>query len=69
MENYYRNLPSPPQKTNGQKRPKKKFDFKCFKADTCKSLNDVEFFLNNFSDFIRYAKLVKLLKGNNNCKK
>ena len=57
--------PKPPQK-NSQKN---KFDFDCFKHDTCKSLKEVECFLNNFSDFLRYAKLVKLLKGNNHCKK
>ena len=47
--------PKPPKK-------KKKFNFKSFKKDTCKSLNDVEYFLNNFSQFIKYYKLTKLLK-------
>lgn len=71
MQNYYRNIPLPPQlpqkpplpKTPPPKIKKKKFDFKCLKSDTCKSLNEVEYFLNNFSDFLRYAKIVKLLKG------
>ena len=44
------------------KKEKKKFDFKCFKKDTCSSLNDVECFLNNFSTFLKYIKLINLLK-------
>lgn len=46
--------PSPPQK--------KKLDLKCLKKDTCKSLNDVEYFLNNFTHTWKYIKLIKLLK-------
>ncbi len=41
---------------------KKKFTFKCLKDDTCKSLDDVENFLCNFSCFIKYIKLYNLLK-------
>ena len=41
---------------------KKKFDFKAFKNDTCTSLNDVEYFLNNFTSSLKYIKLIKLLK-------
>ena len=48
--------PPPPPK------PKKKLDFKCLKKDTCKSLNDVEYFLNNFSHTLKYIKLINLLK-------
>ena len=44
------------------KPPKKKLDFKCLKKDTCKSLNDVECFLNDFSHTWKYIKLIKLLK-------
>jgi len=44
------------------KPPKKKFDFKCFKNDTCKSLNDVECFLNDFTHTLKYIKLIYLLK-------
>ena len=40
----------------------KKFDFKCLKNDTCKSLHEVEEFLCNFSCFIKYIKLYNLLK-------
>ena len=53
-------LPPPPPKP--QKPPKKKLDFKCLKKDTCKSLNDVEYFLNNFSQTLKYIKLINILK-------
>lgn len=41
---------------------KKKFNFKTLKKDTCSSLNEVECFLNNFTDFIKYIKLINLIK-------
>ena len=49
--------PKPPQKP-----PKRKLNFKCLKNDTCKSLNDVECFLNDFSHTWKYIRLIKLLK-------
>ena len=52
--------PPPPPKP--PKPPKKKLDLKCLKKDTCKSLNDVEYFLNNFSHTLKYIKLINLLK-------
>ena len=42
--------------------PKKKFDFKLIKKNTCTSLNEIECFLNNFTDFLKYIKIIKLLK-------
>ena len=48
--------------TNTHKTPKKKFDFKTLKNDTCTSLNDVECFLNNFCNTLKYIKLINLLK-------
>ena len=56
--------PPPPCKTPKKKKapPKKKFNFKSLKKDTCTSLNDVECFLNKFSNFIKYVKLINLLK-------
>ena len=36
--------------------PKKKFNFKCCKDNTIKSLHEVEYFLNNFHRFIKYVK-------------
>lgn len=41
---------------------KKKPNFKTMKKNTVKSLNDVEYFLNNFGNFVKYVKLYKLLK-------
>ena len=41
---------------------KKKFNFKCCKDNTLKSLHEVEYFLNNFNRFIKYIKLYKILK-------
>ena len=42
--------------------PKKKFNFKCYKNNTIKSLHEVEYFLNHFHRFIKYIKLYKILK-------
>ena len=42
--------------------PKKSFDFKKIKNNTCRSLNEVEYFLNNFHKFKNYIKLYKILK-------
>lgn len=47
-----------PQKKN----IKKNIDFKLYKKNTIKSLNDVEFFLNNFNHYFKYFKLFKLFK-------
>lgn len=55
-------IPPPPNPQKTHKPPKKKLDFKCLKKDTCKSLNDVEYFLNNFSHTLKYIKLINLLK-------
>lgn len=48
----------------GEKTPpqKSKINFKLYKNNTIKSLNDVEYFLNNFRHFLKYVKLYKLLK-------
>ena len=54
--------PHPPKPPNPKKPPKKKLDLKCLKKDTCKSLNDVEYFLNNFTHTLKYIKLINLLK-------
>ena len=57
-------LPPPPPLAHKPptKPPKKKFDYKSFKKNTCTSLNDVECFLNNFSSTLKYIKLINLLK-------
>ncbi len=49
-----RSLNNPPHK--------KKFDFKKMKNNTCRSLNEVEYFLNNLHKFKNYIKLYKILK-------
>ncbi len=41
---------------------KKSFDYKSFKTNTLKSINDVEYFLRNFKKFHSYFKIYKLLK-------
>ncbi len=67
MYNYYINrstpnpLPPPPP-PNKKCPPKKKFNFKTLRKNTCTSLNDVECFLNNFTNSLKYYRLIKLLK-------
>lgn len=55
-------LKPPPHRSPKPKPPKKKFDFKSFQKNTCTSLNDVECFLNRFSNTWKYIRLIKLLK-------
>ena len=50
------------QPPHNPKPQKKKIDFKSLKKDTWKSLNDVEYFLNNFRHTWKYIKLINLLK-------
>lgn len=68
---YNRYLPPPPPKPvvppkpkpkPKPKPPKKKFDFKSFHKNTCTSLNEVECFLNKFSNTWKYIRLINLLK-------
>lgn len=54
--------PKPPPKSGTKKLKKKKVDFKTLKKNTCKSLNEVEYFLNNFQRFTNCIKLYKILK-------
>lgn len=57
-ENEFKNTrftPTPPNKKN-------KVDLKKLKHNTCKSLNEVEYFLNNFRKFSDFVKLYKILK-------
>ena len=53
------NRECPPPENNSSK---KKFDFKKLKNNTCRSLNEVEYFLNNLHQFTNYIKLYKILK-------
>lgn len=41
---------------------KKSFNFRKYKKNTFKSLNDVEYFLNNYKNFRRYIKIYKFFK-------
>ena len=50
------------QKPNKSHNKKSKPDFKTLKCNTIKSLNDVEYFLNNFGKILKTVKLYKLLK-------
>ncbi len=52
------------QNNRGEKNPppKKSFDFKLYKKNTINSLNDVEYFLNNFQHYSKYFKLFKIMK-------
>ena len=67
MYNYYINrstpnpLPPPPP-PNKKCPPKKKFNFKTLRKNTCTTHNDVECFLNNFTNSLKYYRLIKLLK-------
>ena len=56
--------PPPPKPPNPKKKknPHKKFDFIAIKKNNCNSLNDVEYFLNNFINFIKYIKIYYLFK-------
>lgn len=49
-------------KRGDKKSPPKKFDYKKYKKNTLKSLNDVEYFLNNYKKFKRFFKIYKLFK-------
>lgn len=65
MPNLYRaTIPENNENRGGILPPpkKKKSDFKTLKNNTIKSLNDVEYFLNNFGHFMKCVKLFKLLK-------
>ena len=41
---------------------KKKMNFDLYKKNAINSINDVEYFLNNFNYFIKYIKLYKIIK-------
>ena len=58
MDDLYKNF----SEKRGEKKSPPKKSFKNYKKNTIKSLNDVEYFLNNFRHFLKYVKLYKLLK-------
>ena len=59
---HHPSVPSSPPPKPKKNPPKKKFNFKTLKKNTCTSINDVECFLNNFTNSLKYYKLIKLLK-------
>lgn len=64
MNNLFRSTTPPVSNSSRSinKNQKKKLDFKTMKCNTISSLNDVEYFLNNFSKISRYMKLFKFFK-------
>ena len=59
LTNTNRHSPSPKHK---KKKKKNKINLKELKNNTCKSLMEVECFLNDFHRFTNYIKLYKILK-------
>lgn len=51
-----------PKKGNKKLPPPKKLNFKSCKKNTLRSLNEVEYFLNNFQKFSKYVRVFKLFK-------
>lgn len=50
------------EKKPSSSKPKKKFNFNEKKKNTIKSLNEVEYFLNDFKRFKRFMHLYKFFK-------
>jgi len=59
MENYLSNNQN---NRGGNKPPKKSFDFKSYKNNTIKSLNEIEYFLNNLKNVSKIIRIKKILK-------
>lgn len=61
MSNYLMNNS---QNNRGEKKspPKKTFDFNSCKKNTIKSLNEIEYFLNNLNQAFKYIKIYKIFK-------
>ena len=54
--------PNELENRNCDKKNNKKFNFNLCKKNTINSLNDVDYFLNNFNYFFRCLKLYKIIK-------
>ena len=59
LKNHTRSIPPSPET---KKSKKKKIDIKKLKNNTCNSLYEVEYFLNNLHKFTNYIKLYRILK-------
>lgn len=62
MNNIYKANSNYTENRGAQAPQNKKFNFKKAKDNTIQSLNEVGYFLNNFSHFMKYVKLYKLFK-------
>ena len=61
MEQYYLNN-SQKNREDKKSSPKKIFDFKKYKKNTINSLNDVEYFLDNYKKLKHVMKFYRLFK-------
>ena len=50
-------------RNNDNKKSNNKFNFAKMKENTLSSLNEVEHFLYNYKNFIKYIKLYKIFKN------
>lgn len=62
MNNLYRANLNYTEKRGAKQPHKNKVNFKNLKNNTMRSLNEIECFLNNFGNFLKYVKLYKILK-------
>ncbi len=62
MSRLFLNSNEPEKRGNKNLNNKKKNNFDLYKKNTINSINDVEYFLNNFNRFIKYIKLYKIIK-------
>ncbi len=62
MEDFNNNSYENNFRGNNVEKQKKKFDFNSYKKNTLKSLNEIEYFLNNFKKIRKIIKIKKILK-------
>ena len=62
MQKSYKSSNTSLYRGNSNLNKNKKINFKEAKNNICKSLDEVELFLNNINDISKYLKLYKLLK-------
>ncbi len=62
MSRLFLNSSEPENRGEKNLKNKKKINFDLCKKNTINSINEVEYFLNNFNRFIKYVKLYKIIK-------
>ena len=62
MNNNFFNLYEKENRGEKKTNTKKHINFNLYKKNTIASINNVEYFLNNFNSFFKYFKLYKILK-------